>query len=106
MFPASRSGTTNTLARPAAINSLLLTRRWSEPASNSRSPGRHPASLSVAVTFPPDYFLRREIRRGEMRRCEISLVSRGTGGSNPASSSGESGANLTFCGCEDAGHQG
>jgi len=63
---------------------------WSEPASNSRSPGRHRASLSVAVTFRPDYFLRREIRSGEMRRSEISLVSRGTDGSNPASSSRES----------------
>ena len=36
-----------------------------------------------------------------MRRSEISLVSRGTDGSNPALSSEESVANLTFCGCED-----
>jgi hypothetical protein len=73
-------------------------------AEQRRAPGERPvvrirlpppASLSVAVTFRPDYFLRREIRRGEMRRSEISLVSRGTDGSNPASSSGESVANLT-----------
>jgi hypothetical protein len=31
---------------------------------------------------------------------------RGTDGSNPVPSSAESGANLTFCGCEDARHQG
>ena len=53
-------------------------------------PGRHPASLSVTVTFRLDYFLRREIRRGEMRRSEISLVSRGTDGPNSASSIRES----------------
>jgi len=30
----------------------------------------------------------------------------GIEGSNPSPSSAESGANLTFCGCEDARHQG
>jgi hypothetical protein len=36
---------------------------------------------------------------------ELTLAG-GTEGSNPSRSSAESGANLTFCGCEDARHQG
>ena len=34
------------------------------------------------------------------------MMMRGTEGSNPPPSSVESGANLIFCGCEDARHQG
>jgi hypothetical protein len=93
MRPSHTGGKSPTFRRERTKSRETRTLHWSEPASNSRSPGRHPASLSVAVTFPPDCFLRREIRRGEMSRCEISLVSRGTDGSNPASSSEESVAN-------------
>jgi hypothetical protein len=45
-------------------------------------------------------------RRIHVPAGETNFFHRGTDGSNPLSSSVESGANLTFCGCEDARHQG
>ena len=58
------------------------------------------ASLIGALNSPHDKSV------DKRQRLETKPISRGTRSSNPSPSSGESGANLTFCGCEDARHQG
>jgi hypothetical protein len=60
-----------------------MTRRWREPVSN-------PRSLSSIVVDP------RRWRGNRGRPCERPFLHGGTDGSNPAPSSGESRANLTW----------
>ena len=57
-------------------------------------PRKAPGAVVVLVLVRADFPLAGKSSRGEMSPLETLLVSRGTDGSNPASSSGESGANL------------
>jgi hypothetical protein len=62
-------------------------------------PRKAPGVVVVSVLVRADFSVSLESSRGEMSpSLKTSVVSRGTGGSNPVPSSGESGANLLLIG--------
>jgi hypothetical protein len=78
-------------ARRSRRSGSQATPRWRKVDPNHRYRGRRPAASWCRFPFAPNFPLA-GIKQGDMSPRNL-VVSGGTNGSNPASSSGESGAN-------------